>query len=65
MIDLGPYSHFIVSSYAIAGLVLAGLIGWIWLDGRRQRKLLAGLENQGITRRARRSGGPDTGRVSS
>ncbi len=49
---LGPYAAFIVASYAIAACVIAAMIGWLWIDGRRQSRALAALEARGIRRRS-------------
>ena len=54
MFGLGPHYAFICASYAIVAFVLAGLIVWIVWDGRTQRRLLAELEAQGVTRRSKR-----------
>ena len=43
---------FIVGSYAAAFVVVAGLIGWVMLDYRAQRRALADLERRGLTRRS-------------
>ncbi len=50
--SLGPYASFIVTSYALVTIVVAGLIGWIVIDHRRQRKILHELEAGGVTRRS-------------
>lgn len=52
--DLGPHAAFIWASYAAVALVLIGLIAWLLLDGRRQRRLLEDLESRGVRRRSRR-----------
>ena len=44
--NLGPYAAFIVGAYAVAGTVIAGMIVWVWLDYRRQLRMLADLEAQ-------------------
>ena len=51
--DLGPHALFIVASYLGMVVVLAGLIGWLIADGRRQQRALTDLEARGITRRSR------------
>lgn len=59
MPDLGPYAAFIAGAYAAVALVLGGLIAWVLADARRQQRLLAELEAEGVTRRSakrRRSG---------
>jgi heme exporter protein D len=43
---------FIVGSYAAAFVVVAGLIAWVMLDFRAQRRALADLEMRGLTRRS-------------
>jgi heme exporter protein D len=52
--DLGPHAAFIVSAYAIAVLIIAAMIVWVMLDYRRQRRVLAELDAQGVTRRSDR-----------
>jgi heme exporter protein D len=47
---------FIVSSYAAAFVVVAGLIAWVMLDFRAQRRALADLEMRGLTRRSTTAG---------
>lgn len=51
---LGPYASFIVWSYALVTLVVAGLIVWIIADHRRQQASLQKLESEGMTRRSAR-----------
>ncbi len=55
---LGPYTNFIVGSYAIVALVVVVLIGWIVLDYRHQRATLRELEASGVTRRSARAKTP-------
>jgi heme exporter protein D len=43
---------FIVASYLAAVLVVGGLIVWVLLDYRAQRRKLAELEMRGLTRRS-------------
>ncbi len=43
---------FIVGAYAAAFVVIAGLIAWVMLDFRTQRRALADLEMRGVTRRS-------------
>lgn len=52
MMGFGAHAPFIVASYAIVALVIAGLIGWIVLDGRTQARRLAELEARGVKRRS-------------
>jgi heme exporter protein D len=51
---MGTINHlpFIVGSYAAAFIVIAGLIVWVTLDFRAQRRALADLEMRGLTRRS-------------
>lgn len=51
MIDLGPHAAFIVASYALAALVVGGLVIWVVVENRRQKKRLADLEARGLGRR--------------
>jgi cytochrome c biogenesis protein CcmG/thiol:disulfide interchange protein DsbE len=50
--SLGPYASFIVTSYLLVGLVVAGLVVWIRLDYQRQKQILRDLEARGVTRRS-------------
>lgn len=52
--DLGPHAAYIWASYVVVAVVLAGLIGWLIFDGRRQQRLLDELEARGVRRRSRR-----------
>ena len=52
---LGPYASFILTSYLLAALVVALLIGWIGLDYRSQTRRLHELEQRGVVRRSARS----------
>ncbi len=55
--SLGPHADFIIASYAVTALVVAVLIAWIATDCSAQKRLLADLEQRGVTRRSRRGGG--------
>ena len=48
---------FIAASYAAAVIVVGALIAWVVLDYRAQRRKLAELEMQGLSRRATPSRG--------
>jgi heme exporter protein D len=50
--NLGAHADFIIAAYAIAVLVVLGLVAWVELDNRAQRRHLARLHAQGITRRS-------------
>ena len=52
IMNLGPHAGFIVAAYGIALLVVLALIAWIALDYRAQRRQVASLESQGMTRRS-------------
>ena len=54
---LGPHAVFIVAAYAVAIVIVAGLIVWVVVDRRHLRRALDELEGQGITRRSERAGG--------
>jgi len=55
--SLGPHADFIVASYAVTALVVAVLIAWIATDFSAQKRVLADLEQRGVTRRSKRSDG--------
>jgi heme exporter protein D len=50
--DLGPHAAFIWAAYAITVVVLAGMIGWLVLDGRAQQRRLESFAKRGVTRRS-------------
>lgn len=52
MIDLGSHAHFILAAYGVTALALGALIWTTLADDRHQRRLLTGLERQGIRRRS-------------
>ena len=52
MFDFGKHAVFIWGSYGITAGVLAGLVAWLVLDGRRQARRLADLEAKGVRRRS-------------
>ena len=49
---LGPHADFIIAAYAVAALVIIGLIVWVELDNRAQRRRLKNLHAQGVSRRS-------------
>lgn len=49
---LGPHAAFIIASWAVAVVVVAAMIAWVMFDFRRQVRILADLEQRGITRRS-------------
>jgi heme exporter protein D len=54
VISLGPYTIFIVTSYLVVLAVVVLLTAWIAIDYRRQKRHLAELESEGVTRRSGR-----------
>jgi heme exporter protein D len=50
--ELGPHATFIVAAYAMAALVVAGLIAWVLADYETQRRRLSDLDARGVTRRS-------------
>jgi heme exporter protein D len=50
--NLGPHAAFIVGAYTVAAAVIIGMIAWVWLDYRRQSRMLSDLEARGVTRRS-------------
>ena len=50
--NLGPHTDFIIAAYAIAALIILGLIAWVEIDNRAQRRHLKNLHAQGVTRRS-------------
>jgi heme exporter protein D len=53
--SLGPYASFILTSYALATVVVLILIAWIAIDYRHQKERLRELDASGIVRRSGRS----------
>lgn len=50
--NLGPHAFFIVTAYAVSGIIVAGLIGWILAEHRALTRKLAEFDARGITRRS-------------
>ena len=50
----GAHAGFILAAYGAALIVVAALALWVALDHRAQRRALAALEAQGVTRRSAR-----------
>ena len=46
------HTGFVLASYGAAIIVLAALIGWIFVDQRSQRQALQELESRGVRRRS-------------
>ncbi len=47
-----PHAGYILASYRLAGVIVAGLVLLAVLDDRAQRKALEKLEAQGLRRRS-------------
>jgi heme exporter protein D len=50
--EAASHTGFIVAAYATAGAVIGGLIAWVMLDYRAQRRMLGDLEKLGLKRRS-------------
>ena len=50
--NLGPHAAFILASWAAGVAVVAGLVAWVILDFRAQKRVLGDLEAHGVTRRS-------------
>ncbi|MER0236743.1 heme exporter protein CcmD [Fulvimarina sp. MAC8] len=48
----GDYAGFILAAYGFSALAIIGLVLWIALDSRAQKRALADLEARGIRRRS-------------
>jgi heme exporter protein D len=55
VMSLGPYTSFIVTSYALVTAVVLILIAWIAIDYHRQKARLRELDAAGAVRRSGRS----------
>jgi len=54
--NLGSHAAFIVTAYAAATAIVAGMIAWVTLDRRQLTRELDDLEARGVTRRSQRAG---------
>ena len=52
MPEISYHGGFILAAYAVTIAVLAGILLWLFLDGRAQKRRLADLEARGIRRRS-------------
>ena len=50
--DAPGHIGFIFASYAATAVVVAGVVAWVMLDFRTQRRNLNDLETRGVTRRS-------------
>lgn len=55
---MSTHGLYVLAAYAISGVVLAGLIGWIIADLRGRNRDLAELEASGARRRSERAKKP-------
>lgn len=46
------HSAYVLSAYIATVATVAGLVLWVWLDGRARRRELAALEAAGVRRRS-------------
>ena len=53
------YFGYIVASYAVTALVLAGLVVWVLIDRRGRLAELAELEASGVRRRSQATASAD------
>ena len=53
MMDFGPHGAFIIAAYVMAAIVVFGLVAWVMADYDAQRRVLADLEERGVTRRSK------------
>lgn len=53
--NLGPHADFIIASYGVTVFVVAAMVAWVVLDHSALKRMLGDLEDQGITRRSRRT----------
>jgi heme exporter protein D len=56
---MGAHAGFILAAYGATAILVAALVFWVIADHRSQRRALAALDAQGITRRARPAGPGD------
>lgn len=52
---MSAHALYVTAAYAASAVALAGLIGWILLDGRARRRELAELDADGVRRRSART----------
>ena len=50
--NLGPHAAFIIAAWAAGLVVVAGLVAWVVIDFRAQKRVLGDLEAHGVTRRS-------------
>ncbi len=52
MIESDAHAGFILAAYLLAAAVLIGMVAWIVVDGRAQRRRITDLEARGVRRRS-------------
>ena len=55
---LGPHAFFIIASYALVGITVLALIGWVILDHMKLQATLRELDARGAKRRSARDATP-------
>jgi heme exporter protein D len=63
VLDLGPHAAFIIAAYGVTFVAVAALALFIVEDDRKQRRLLAELEQRGIRRRSAKSAAAKTSKT--
>lgn len=49
---MNTHALFVTAAYGVAGIGIAGLVAWIFLDGRARRREMRRLEESGVRRRS-------------
>ncbi|SHF57890.1 heme exporter protein D [Kaistia soli DSM 19436] len=52
MSGFGEHAGYIIGAYGLAALIVFGVVAWVLVDGRAQRRRLKELEARGIRRRS-------------
>lgn len=55
---LGPHAFFIIASYALVGVTVLALIGWVIVDHMKLQAVLRELDAKGARRRSARDATP-------
>jgi heme exporter protein D len=59
-VGASAHAGFVVAAYGAALGIMAALVLWVIADYRAQRRALAALEEQGVTRRSGEAAAEDT-----
>ena len=54
---MSVHALYVAAAYGVTFVVLAGLVGWLLVDGRARRRELLELEARGVRRRSDRASG--------